>query len=286
LNALKQRPEGSHDGVASLGRREFEEIRAFLLARAGIQLNDHKVSMVESRLAKRLSANGVDTFRDYVAVLLASDAEQTEAVNALTTNKTEFLREAAHFEHLTRDFLPRYLERTRRDRLFFWSAAASTGQEAYTLAIILHQFLAPRGVEFRIYASDIDTNVLAQAERGIYSEDQIRPFPTEVRARYLQRGRGSNAGCVRVCDELRGLIKFRKMNLVADEPPLGLHFDAVFLRNVLIYFGSDTIQTVVAKMHRSLNPGGLLFVGHSESLNGIKHGFEAAGTSIYKKPNG
>jgi chemotaxis protein methyltransferase CheR len=265
--------------------KEFAGLRDLIHAHAGIALAPCKRYLVQARLARRLRELGLSTFADYHERLTgdASGAELTHFINAMTTNKTDFFREAHHFEHLSSKWLATRGPGAAR-RLRFWSAACSTGEEPYTLAVTLLDALAGgAGWDVRILASDIDTEVLARAAEGVYSTEQVAPVPRPLLQRYFLRGTGSYAGTFRVGPAARGLVTFRRINFLDEPWPIRTRFDAIFCRNVLIYFDRPTQQRVLARLAACLVEDGLLFLGHSESAHGLVDGVRAVGPTIYQR---
>jgi chemotaxis protein methyltransferase CheR len=273
---------------------EFERFRKLIYERAGIALTPAKMQLVQSRLRKRVVAYKLDSFRAYYDLLVEqgeNGPEMGNFVNCITTNKTDFFREPHHFKFVTERVIPEAVQRARQQgagqNLRIWHAGCSTGEEPYTLAITLAQALDGRGAwNWRQLASDIDTNVLAHAERGIYEEDRLNPVPEPLRRKYFLRGAGPQQGYYKVKQSLRDHITFRQINLLAPEWPIrqDLRFDMIFCRNVVIYFDKPTQRTLFARYERLLKPGGYLFIGHSESLLGISDSFENLGHTIYRLP--
>jgi chemotaxis protein methyltransferase CheR len=267
--------------------REFREFTAFVRRHTGIALNETKRPLVCARLRKRLRHYGYARLGQYYAHLTERDPEGEELVrmvNALTTNKTEFFREAHHFDLLRTEILgPRAAGRGPR-RLRVWSAGCSSGEEAYSIAFTVLAGL-PDTVDWdvRILASDIDTDMLARAQRGVYLAERAAGVPAALRERSFVRGREANAGLVRVRREATRLVTFRRINL-RDEPwPIRVAFDAIFCRNVLIYFDRALQQDVVRRLVEYLTPSGYLFLGHSESLLGMGTGLRPVGKTVYQK---
>jgi chemotaxis protein methyltransferase CheR len=272
----------------AISDEEFDRLRQLIHAQAGIALAPWKRDLVQARLAKRLRELGLVTFAHYHDRLIAdtSGAELTHFINAMTTNKTEFFREAHHFEHLRDTWLPsRGSCRRATDRhLRFWSAACSTGQEPYSLAITLLEALdGAVGWDIRILASDIDTDVLARAAEGVYPLQQVAPVPRSVLLRYFLKGRGPRNGLVRVKESVRALVTFRRINFLAAPWPIRVPFDAIFCRNVLMYFDRPTQQRVLGRLVAQMKEGGLLFLGHSDSVHGLVSGLTPVGPTIYRR---
>jgi chemotaxis protein methyltransferase CheR len=266
---------------------EFDLLRRLIHAHAGIALGPWKRYLVRARLTRRLQELGLSTFAEYHTRLLAdaTGGELTRFINAMTTNKTEFFREAHHFEYLRTHWVPsRGPCRRATDRqLRLWSAGCSTGEEAYSMAITLLDALdgeAPWDV--RILASDIDTEVLALAAEGIYPVEQVAPVPRPMLPRYFLRGTDAREGYVRVKPNVRSLVTFRRINFIDQVWPIRARFDVIFCRNVLIYFDRATQQRILGRLVLQLKDDGLLFVGHSESLHGIE-GLAPVGATVYRR---
>lgn len=259
---------------------DFERVRQLIYQRAGISLNAGKQAMVYSRLTRRLRENGQRSFADYLSWLerSGSDAEWQEFVNCLTTNLTAFFREDHHFQALVQDLRARAARPIR-----IWCSAASTGEEPYSIAMTAVEALGA-SAPVRLVCSDIDTRVLATAQRGIYPADSRGLDPERLRRHFL-RGTGANAGSIRVRPELVRMIEFRTFNLMSGSyASLGEPFDMVFCRNVMIYFDQPSRAALLTRLTEQLAPGGYLFVGHTESLTGIPHTLESCGPSVYRRP--
>lgn len=270
----------------TLSDSEFELLRKLVYEETGIKLAEVKRQMLRSRLSKRLRALNMDSFRDYYNLLRndhTAAAEMTDFINAVTTNKTDFYREPHHFEFITSDIIPR-IERSRRS-LNIWHAGCSTGEEPYTLSIALHESLPkPETWTIRQLASDIDTNVLEHARRGVYDLERLDPIPQALKKRYFLRGKGEKSNLAQIKPELAEWMTFRKINLLAEPWPFGSNtcFDIIFCRNVMIYFDKPTQQRLIERFSQYLAPDGYLFIGHSESLLGISGGFKSLGKTIYR----
>jgi len=250
-----------------------------------------KKSMLESRLQKRLCALGIASFREYYQILSHSAARWDELlhmIDAVTTHKTDFFRETAHFQFLTETVLPEYAgsdEYCPGSRYALWSAGCSTGEEPYTLAIVLSEFAArTRGFRFAITATDISAKVLEKALLGIYEESQVTMIPPHLRQKYFMRSKDRDKGLVRVVPELRGSVRFIRMNLM-DEGliPFDREIDAIFCRNVIIYFHRDMQNRLLSRFCRFLKKGGYLFLGHSETVHGFDLPLVRSGSTIYRK---
>ncbi|WP_197425157.1 protein-glutamate O-methyltransferase CheR [Bordetella sp. N] len=271
----------------AISDQEFTHFQRFIFDAAGISLSPAKKALVCGRLAKRLEARRLSSYGAYFSLVTGgTDAAETQlAIDLLTTNETYFFREPRHFELLTREARgaggKEAGARARPGQPFrVWSAASSTGEEAYTIAMVLHECL--EGRPFEVVGTDISTRVVARARTGHYSEQRGRQIPPAVRKRYCLKGLGPQAGTFLVERELRQHVRFQHANLNAPLPDLGA-FDAVFLRNVMIYFNGETKRQVVTRVLAQLKPGGVLFVGHSESLHGIDVAVTAVVPSVYRK---
>ncbi|MCW9053054.1 MAG: protein-glutamate O-methyltransferase [Motiliproteus sp.] len=262
---------------------DFESVRTRLNQHAGIVLSDIKKDMVYNRLARRLRSLGLQNIRDYLNLLDDSNRGKEEFIhfiNALTTNLTSFFREPHHFQYLEQSLLPE-LMRSKSDPIRVWSAGCSIGEEPYTLALVLNKVLAGRHPA-QIQATDIDTNVLEVARQGIYDQERVKKLSQEQLKRGFLRGKGKQRGMVKVKHEIRSLIQFQPLNLIADWSIKG-PFDVIFCRNVMIYFDKATQKKLIARMAELLTPNGHLFIGHSESLHNISDRFEPIGQTIYRR---
>ncbi|MCH2241911.1 MAG: chemotaxis protein CheR [Aquabacterium sp.] len=278
--ALAPMPQA--DREFSFSTADFERVRALIYQRAGISLHAGKQAMVYSRLSRRLRDTGMSSFSAYLQWLESAHGPQAEQewqefVNCLTTNLTAFFREEHHFELLAQALKARQ-HGSHAPRI--WCNAASTGEEPYSLAITLVESLGPNSG--RILASDIDTNVLATAQRGVYEAGARGLSQQRLHAHFL-RGTGANAGRIRVKPELVKLIEFRAFNLMQASWSLGEPFDYVFCRNVMIYFDAPTQRRVLERMHGVMRPGGLLFVGHSENFTDSRDLFRLRGKTVYER---
>jgi chemotaxis protein methyltransferase CheR len=257
---------------------DFERIRAMLYKHSGIKLNDSKMDMVYSRLARRLRATGLKTFHDYlVRVEKQQDEEWEVFINSLTTNLTAFFREPHHFPLLKTHVLS-----LRKRPLRLWCSAASTGEEPYTLAMSMVEAFNTYKPPVEIIATDIDTNVLNKARAGVYPMDRVEKLPPETLKRFFLKGSGSNANNVKVRQELSDLISFRQLNLLDRHWPINGMFDVIFCRNVMIYFDKDTQYKILKRFEPLLEPHGLLFAGHSESLYHASDLFKLRGQTVYE----
>jgi chemotaxis protein methyltransferase CheR len=260
---------------------DFERVRALIMQRAGISLHSGKQAMVQGRLSRRLRKTGHASIADYLRALeqmtgAAGEAEWQEFINCLTTNLTAFFREEHHFPVLAEALRTRSGARSR-----IWCNAASTGEEPYSLAITAVDTLGARPT-VSIVASDIDTQVLQTARRGVYGAD-ARGLTPEMTRRHFLRGKGDNSGFIRIKPELAALIEFRPFNLMDAHWSLGDPFDIVFCRNVMIYFDAATQMRVLERMHGAMRPGALLFAGHSENFSQARQLFRLRGKTVYER---
>ncbi|WP_108446438.1 CheR family methyltransferase [Halomonas denitrificans] len=258
---------------------DFARIRQLIYQRAGIVLAEHKREMVYSRLAKRLRHHGLIRFADYLARLERQpEAREWEAfTNALTTNLTAFFREAHHFPLLAEHV------RARPGRVRVWCAAASTGEEPYSIAMTLMETLGSRAAQAEIVATDIDTDALARARAGIYPLEQVCKLDEARTKRFFQRGKGEHKGFARVRPEVASMIEFQPLNLLAPQWPVSGPFDAIFCRNTMIYFDKTTQKRILERFAPLLKPDGLLFAGHSESFSYITDAFRLRGQTVYTR---
>ncbi|HYD61035.1 MAG TPA: CheR family methyltransferase [Noviherbaspirillum sp.] len=258
--------------------RDFERVRSLIYKRAGIALADSKQEMVYSRLARRLRATGIRSFQEYLDGLESrQDNDEWEAfTNALTTNLTSFFREAHHFPILA-DHV-----RGKKDPITVWCAASSTGEEPYSIAMTLSEALGSLTPQAHVIATDIDTNVLATAAAGIYPIERLDKMPPEQARRFFLRGKGERSGLVRVRPELRQMVTFKQLNLLSEDWPVQGPFDAIFCRNVMIYFDKPTQGKILSRFAPLMKPDALLFAGHSENFLYVSDAFKLRGKTVYE----
>ncbi len=273
-------------GEFEFSDQDFQRVRRIINEVAGISLADSKRELVYSRLARRLRQCGLQRFEDYCNLLETgeNEAELREFINALTTNLTAFFREVHHFDFLAADLLPALVRANNlgKRRIRIWSAGCSTGEEPYSIAMVLRETLPMTGWDVKILATDLDSNVLATAERGVYECSRVKEL-SEARLRHwFQKGRNAQEGWVRAAPALRDLITFRQLNLMDDWPMRG-PFDLIFCRNVVIYFDKPTQRVLFERFADLLVEQGHLFVGHSESLFKVTERFAPLGKTIYRK---
>jgi chemotaxis protein methyltransferase CheR len=264
--------------------RDFERVRGLIYKRAGIALADSKQELVYSRLARRLRATGMTSFAVYLDELEAGgDADEWEAfTNALTTNLTSFFREAHHFPILAEH------AKKLKDPITVWCSASSTGEEPYSIAMTLCEVFGTLTPPAQIIATDIDTNVLSTAQQGIYTSDKLDKLSPERAKRFFLRGKGEQSGMIRVRPELRQMITFKQLNLLAPDWPVSGPFDVIFCRNVMIYFDKPTQGKILSRFAPLMKPDGLMFAGHSENFLYVSDLFKLRGKTVYelasKKP--
>lgn len=257
-------------GEYCLTAEDFRRISAMIHADAGISMPAHKATLVYSRLAKRLRILGLKDFSEYCALVASAEGsgERQEMLAALTTNVTRFYREPHHFEHLRTQILPPLIASALKGgRVRLWSAACSSGQEPYSIALTVLSLLPDAAQrDIRILATDIDPNMIAIGKSGLYDRSAIEPVPSDLRQRWFAPVEGDR-GMVRIADQARALVEFRRLNLIGDWPMRGT-FQAIFCRNVAIYFDDPTQGKIWSRMVTLLDPAGALYIGHSERVSG------------------
>lgn len=266
----------------SFTQKDFERIKNLIYKHAGISLSASKQNMVYSRLARRVRANGLDSFHDYLNFLESGNSEEWEAfTNALTTNLTAFFREQHHFP-----ILEDHVEKRKNEKkIQLWCCASSTGEEPYSMAMAMVQAFKTFTPPVHILATDLDTNVLAKAQIGIYSLDKLEKLPKEKLRQFFLKGKGHHVGSAKVRPELKNMITFRQLNLLDESWPIRGPFDAIFCRNVMIYFDKSTQYKILKKFVPLLAPDGLLFAGHSESFQHAIDLFKLREKTVYELAN-
>lgn len=264
--------------------RDFEYLRTLVKEKTGINLTPAKRELVYSRLAKRIRQIKLPSFREYCEVLRDNrNDEVSHMVNAITTNLTSFFREGHHFQYLADTLMPELLERNAASRrIRVWSAGCSTGEEPYSLAIAIKNAAPELHWDIKILATDLDTTVLEKARTGVYSEERVAALPDALMRRWFERLNEATGIKVRVASGLKQMITFKQLNLMGPWPMKG-PFDAIFCRNVLIYFDKQTQGLLADRFAEMLGPHGRLFLGHSESLYRVSDRFRLIGTTIYQK---
>jgi chemotaxis protein methyltransferase CheR len=266
-------------GLPEAGDEDIALSTRLLKARTGLVLGSHKRDMVGRVLGLRARDTGARTVADYLTVLQRGiePAEWEHFVNAFTINHTAFFREQHHFDTLAK------FARARKTPVSVWSCAASTGEEAYSIAMTLREALPAIDLRQAVWATDIDTQAIARARAGVYPRDRADSVPEPLLKRYFQRGQGARAGQVRIKPLLSSLVQFDTFNLCAPNWPGGRTFDAIFCRNVMIYFDKETQVRILDRLAPMLRPGGLLFVGHSENFTYLTDKFRLLGQTVYER---
>jgi chemotaxis protein methyltransferase CheR len=272
-------PEDEHEFLFTV--TDFSRVRRMLHEHAGIALAESKQSMVYNRLSRRLRACGLTRFDRYLELVATDPAEWEACINALTTNLTSFFRESHHFE-----ILADYVKRRHLPRLRIWCTAASTGEEPYSIAMTMIEAYNSDRPPVEIVASDIDTDVLAQAQRGVYALEKLATVSERRRARFFQRGDGPNTGFARVRAPLRALIDFRPINLQDSAWHMASGLDVIMCRNVLIYFEQSTQNMIVHRFRALIADDGLLIMGHSENIGYAGDLFTSIGKTVYRPRTG
>jgi chemotaxis protein methyltransferase CheR len=273
----------------SFSGKAYRTLTELIYEHSRIRLGADKQMLLANRLRKRLRALGLESYDDYCAILQSPQGldEIDELVDLISTNHTKFFREPNHFSFLSNRVLPLLIPRllASRSPLRLWSAATSSGEEAYTMAIVVaEQLRAHPYLEWQIIASDISRRMLAQAQQGIYGMNVVEPIPPELLKRYFQKGIGAQAGMCRVKPELREHLRFERINLFQGEYLVPAEQHVIFCRNVMIYFDPPSRATAVQRLNRCLYPGGYLVIGNSESLLGIRHELQPVQQGIYQRP--
>ncbi|HJX17666.1 MAG TPA: protein-glutamate O-methyltransferase [Acidiferrobacterales bacterium] len=273
------------DSLRMITDGEFRQLRELIHLHTGIALSEHKRALVCARLSRRLRHYQFTRYAQYYELLCQGDpdgVELMEMINAITTNKTDFFREAHHFQFLAEQVFPR-LRQGKARRLRLWSAATATGEEAYSLAMTVREaFVDAPDWDIKILATDIDTRVLSHAREGIYTAEQATHVEPALLHRYFLKGHGELENRVRVKPALKTLLRFRQLNLLDEPWPMRAPFDVIFCRNVLIYFDKATQCRLLERMSTMLSPDGFLMLGHAEAVHGFDSLYRAAGHSIYQ----
>lgn len=278
--------------LCSMRTKEFDQFSALIYDEVGIKMPPAKKTMLEARLQKRLKALGMHSFQEYSDFIfspLGRDQEIIHLIDVVTTNKTDFFREPQHFEFLVREAIPtmrqiRGAGDSPLNPFRIWSAGCSTGEEPYTMAMVLHDYATTNhGFKFSILASDICTQVIQKASSAIYGEDRTDTIPLSMKKKYLLRSKDRSKGLVRIVPELRSSVSFKRVNFMDDQFGIHERQDVIFCRNVVIYFDKQTQAALMKKFHRQLVTGGYLFIGHSETLNGLNVPFTQVANTVYRK---
>ncbi len=270
--------------AVSLSDAEFVRLKEFIYSGYGIKITDVKRTMLEVRLRKRLRALGFSTFAQYCDHLFSPTGisnEVTHMINQVTTNKTDFFRESSHFDYLTNRVLPEFA--CSRNAISIWSAGCSTGEEPYTLAMVMEEYRATHsGPDYMILATDISTDVLEKAKLAIYPEERITPIDPLLRKKYLLRGKRAKEGLYRITPGLRTHVRFRQLNFMDGDFGFREKIDIIFCRNVVIYFDKSTQERLLNHFCRYLHPDGYIFMGHSETILGMDVPLVGVAPTVYK----
>ncbi len=292
-SSLPENTNGISDGgifSVRMSDKDFVRLSEFIEASCGIKLPPAKKTMLEGRLRKRLRALGIESFKRYCEFLFSPGGSQSEyihMIDVVTTNKTDFFREPDHFDRLFERIVPELVRLHglgTRKKLNVWSAACSTGEEPYSLAMVLSEFAEGcPGFSFSILATDISTTVLEKARSGIYEHDSVSPIPMALRKKYLLKSKEKDKGLVRIVPQLRNSVRFERLDFLEQKYGINEPMAIVFCRNVLIYFDRPTQEKLLNRLSQHLMSGGYLFVGHSESFHGMDLPLVQTATTIYRK---
>lgn len=272
-----------------ISEQEFDLFRRLIYDKSGINLNPTKRNLLQTRLTKRLHHLKCESFSQYYRYIRNDPAgeELVSMLNAISTNLTKFFREEEHFNFLNNIVLPELISRKHKNgerRLRAWSAGCSSGEEPYSLGItILTHIETPLTWDLKILATDISTDILGKASDGIYEEEKINVMPKDLLSEFFLKGSGEYDDYYKVKPVLRDIVTFRRLNLIDGTYPFKGRFDFIFCRNVMIYFDKKTQEGIVNRFHNYLEEGGYLFIGHSESLNGVKSPFKYVRPAVYRK---
>jgi chemotaxis protein methyltransferase CheR len=277
-----------HDEAIS--GRDYARLCELIYSEAGIHLGAERKTMLEVRIKRRLKILSLHSYSEYCDYLFGHEGLKEEIVHLIdvvTTNKTDFFRESGHFDFLVEKALPELTERISGRPMLIWSAGCSTGEEPYTMAIVLSEYaLTHPGFRFRILATDISNLVLAKAELGVYTNDIVAPVAPLLRRKYFMRSREPGSEKQRVVPELRRLIEFRRLNFMDADYGVPEKADAIFCRNVIIYFDRPTQERILQRLSNCLTPGGYMFVGHAETLHDMKLPLTPVAPALYRRING
>lgn len=291
-NQHMPKPKRTDKRLASpkMNAKTFQLFSEYIQEELGIKMHQNKQVMLQARLMKRLRTLGIGSYEDYYDFLFSDDGHDQELpyfVHQVTTNKTDFFREPAHFQYMVENALPTLLTENNyswRNPLRIWSSACSTGEEPYTLAMVMADYAElQQQVNFNVLATDISPTVLQTAVQGIYESSKIDPVPHHIRRKYLLRSKDKNKDLIRIVPELRAKVSFQWVNLKERSSNIDKLMDIIFCRNVIIYFSRETQELVIRNLCNKLRAGGYLFMGHSETLSGFSLPLTQVATTIYRK---
>lgn len=282
---------GNSINIISLSHKDFLRLSEFIQKEYGIKMPEAKKTLLESRLQKRLRFLKIKTFKEYCDYLFSPEGLSSEIpyfIDKITTNKTEFFREGSHFDFLTKHALPEIIKNidTSYKEIKLWSAGCSTGEEPYTLAMVLNDYTALKknlNLHFSILATDISMEVLQTAHQAVYHESRAEPIPLSMKKRYLLKSKVRNNQIIKITSEIRNQVKFLQLNFMETDFGLKQRFDIIFCRNVIIYFDKLTQEKILKRILNYLVPGGYFFQGHSESIQGMKLPLKPVYPTVYIK---
>jgi len=284
MQAVQRSSPSIQDGI---GPRDFDRLAKFIYSYSGIKMPSTKVTMLEGRLRKRLRVTGHSNFDSYCHYLFKEDgleAETIHLIDAVTTNKTDFFREPNHFQYMVDKVLPELVGQRHRE-IRTWSSACSIGAEPYTIAMVMESYfqeMAP-DVRYQILATDLSTDVLRTAHKGIFTPEMVDPVPPVLRQRYVMQSKDKNRNEVRIHPRLRARVGFARLNLMDEKYPVGDPMHMIFCRNVMIYFDKQTQAGVLSRLCECLRPGGYLFIGHSETIAGFDLPLATVANTIFQR---
>lgn len=272
---------------AKMTDEDFNRLSDFVYKQSGIKMPPVKKVMLQSRLQKRLRELKIISFKEYADFVFSDEGQKNEIIHMLdvvSTNKTDFFREPVHFDFMNSNVLPDFHHSKHNNHLKIWSAGCSSGEEPYTIAIVLEEFKAknPR-FDYSILGTDISTKILQDASTAIYKEERIVNIPLELKKKYFLRSKDKDKRTVRIVKNLRAKIKYSRLNFMSDTYNLPELFDVVFCRNVLIYFSRETQEEVINKLCTKIKSGGYLFIGHSESIIGMNVPLQQIKPTIFRR---
>jgi chemotaxis protein methyltransferase CheR len=273
--------------IKELSDTDFNKLSGFIYSNYGIKMPYAKKSMLQARLQNRLRETNLDNFKEYCDLLFSgknNEAEIVHMIDVVSTNKTDFFRESMHFDFMNTVALPELYEKNMSDKINIWSSACSSGEEVYTIAITMEEFLSDkRGCDYSILGTDISSRILQKAHEGIYHEDRIANISMDLKRKYFLRSKVRENPSVKVMKELRQKANYQRLNLMDDSYSVRKEFDIIFCRNVLIYFDRKTQESVINKLCTHLKPNGFFFLGHSESVTGIDVPLKQIRPTIFRK---
>lgn len=285
---MATKPDASEFQYYEIGERDFRYLKELIYKEAGIHLTDAKRCLVQTRIGKLMRKNGIDGYKHLFNLLESETTGKTLelVLDSISTNHTFFFREDAHFSFLAEQIVPTLVKQHQNKHIKIWSAACSSGEEPYSIAItMIDALVAFPGVSFSVFSSDISVTVLDKARKGIYPYEEIQSLPDNVKRKYFQRGKSDFSDLVKVKDSVREKVTFARHNLL-ENLQSGENFDIIFCRNVMIYFDNPTKEKIVSLLSKRLNPNGYFINGHSESLSAIKHDLSMVRPTIYRRTNG